>query len=118
MKEAIVELGGYRVRIRTSGPANGPHAVLMPGMGATAFTLAPQIRALRSLGYATHVVDLPGFGLTPALRKEDARFVQLADLVLMAMDRLRISKAILLGHSLGGGSPFMSRCSGRNWCLG
>ena len=72
-------------------------------MGATAVALAPQARALRALGYATHVIELPGFGLTPALRKADARFSQLADMVLHVMGELGIERAVFLGHSLGGG---------------
>jgi len=98
-----VEQAGYRIRIKSCGPAMGPHAVLLPGMGATAVALAPQARALRALGYATHVIELPGFGLTPALRKADARFSRLADMVLHVMGELGIERAVFLGHSLGGG---------------
>ena len=103
MRESIVEHSGYRIRIKSCGPAAGPHAVLLPGMGATAVALAPQARALRALGYATHVIELPGFGLTPALRKADARFSQLADMVLRVVGELGIERAVFLGHSLGGG---------------
>ena len=98
-----MEHAGYRIRIKSWGPASGPHAVLLPGMGATAIALAPQARALRGLGYTTHVIELPGFGLTPALRKKDARFTQLADLVLHVVGTLGIDRALFLGHSLGGG---------------
>jgi len=103
MRESIVEHAGYRIRIKSCGPAAGPHAFLLPGMGATAVALAPQARALRALGYATHVIELPGFGLTPALRKADARFSQLADMVLHVIGELGIERAVFLGHSLGGG---------------
>ena len=103
VRQSIVEHAGYRVRIKSCGPADGPHAVLLPGMGATAVALAPQARALRGLGYTTHVVELPGFGLAPALRKADARFTQLADLVLHVTGTLGIERALFLGHSLGGG---------------
>ncbi|MGH2491575.1 MAG: alpha/beta fold hydrolase [Candidatus Limnocylindria bacterium] len=103
MHETIVEHAGYRIRAKTCGPASGPHAVLLPGMGATAVALAPQARALRALGYTTHVIELPGFGLAPALRKSDARFSQLADLVLHVTGELGIERAVFLGHSLGGG---------------
>ena len=90
MKEAIVEHGGYRIRVRTRGPARGPHAIVLPGMADTEFTLAAQIHELRRHGYTTHVIELPGFGLTPALRKESAHFPQLADLVLSAADKIGI----------------------------
>ena len=103
MRESIVEHSGYRIRIKSCGPANRPHAVLLPGMGATAGALAPQARTLRALGYTTHVVELPGFGLTPALRKADARFSQLADLVLDVVAKVGVDRAVFLGHSLGGG---------------
>ena len=103
MKEAIVEHGGYRIRVRTRGPARGPHAIVLPGMADTEFTLAAQIHELRRHGYTTHVIELPGFGLTPALRKESAHFPQLADLVLSAADKIGVERAVILGHSLGGG---------------
>src|SRR2546428_3998101 len=103
VKETIVERGGYRLRVCSRGPADGPHAIVLPGMGATSRALAPQIRTLRALGYATHVIDLPGFGLAPALRREDARFSQLADLVLATADAIGVRRAVLVGHSLGGG---------------
>jgi 4,5:9,10-diseco-3-hydroxy-5,9,17-trioxoandrosta-1(10),2-diene-4-oate hydrolase len=103
VRESIVEHAGYRIRIKSCGPASGPHAVLLPGMGATAVALAPQARALRGLGYSTHIIELPGFGLAPALRKADARFTQLADLVLHVVGTLGVERALFLGHSLGGG---------------
>jgi pyruvate dehydrogenase E2 component (dihydrolipoamide acetyltransferase) len=103
MSVSIIERGDYRIRVKSTGPASGPHAVLLPGMGATAVALAPQARALRSLGYTTHIVELPGFGLAPALRKSDARFSQLADLVLHVVGELGVERALFLGHSLGGG---------------
>ena len=103
IREHIARHGEYRIRIRTWGPASGPHAIVLPGLGATAFALAPQIRTLRTLGYATHVLELPGFGLPPALRQRDARFSQLAELVLAAAKQAGIERAVFLGHSLGGG---------------
>src|SRR5919198_3636863 len=103
MCETIVERFGYRVRVRSFGPLDAPDALVLPGMGATSFTLAPQIRLLRRLGYRTHVVDLPGFGLSPALRQEDARLTQLAELVAGVCADLGIRRTLVLGHSLGGG---------------
>jgi hypothetical protein len=59
MRESIVQHGEYRIRVKSCGPSDGPHAVLLPGMGATAVALAPQARAFRALGYTTHIVELP-----------------------------------------------------------
>src|SRR6267378_4302198 len=100
MKDAIVEHGGYRIRVRTRGPARGPHALVLAGMGETAYTVAPQTRALRDLGYTTHVIELPGFGLASALRKETARFTQLAEMVLAVANQIGVERAVILGHSL------------------
>lgn len=95
--------GRYRIRVRSRGPLEGPAAILLPGMGAGAYVLAPQVRALRRLGYTTHVVELPGFGLAPPLRAADAHFARLAEHVIATARALGIERALLLGHSLGGG---------------
>ncbi len=103
MRTSAVGYGPYRIRATTWGGAGGPTALVLPGLGGGAYTLAPQVRLLRRLGYTTHVIDLPGFGLGPALRTDGARFDQLADLVAAAADALAVRRALLLGHSLGGG---------------
>ncbi len=103
VRTRIVEHSGYRIRVRSWGDARGPQAVMLPGMGANAHALAPQLRLLRRLGYATHVIDLPGFGLGPPLRAEHAHLRQLAEYVVVAARALGISRALFLGHSLGGG---------------
>jgi pimeloyl-ACP methyl ester carboxylesterase len=93
----------YRLRVTSWGSGAGPHAIVLPGLSADWRALAPQIRALRRLGWTVHVVDLPGFGLPPALRPKDAHVVQLADYVACVAKDLGISRALFLGHSLGGG---------------
>src|SRR2546429_509552 len=80
MKEAIVEHGGYRIRVRTRGPAGGPHALVLPGMGDTEVTLASQIRTPRYLRYF----------LLGSRRRDDERFVQR----LMRRDRSATAKAL------------------------
>ena len=99
----VIEHAGYRIRVVSSGPRNGPAAIVLPGMGGDPYVLAPQLRLLRALGYATHMVQLPGFGLGPPLRREDAHFRQLAEYVAAATRAIGVERALLLGHSLGGG---------------
>lgn len=103
MRTSVIGYGPYRIKVVTSGRASGPAAIVLPGLGGGAYTLAPQIRLLRRLGYATHLIELPGFGVGPPLRTEDAHFDQLADHVIAAADELAVRRALFVGHSLGGG---------------
>ncbi len=103
MNASVVGSGHYRIKVLTSGRVGGPAAVVLPGLGGGAYTLAPQIRLLRSLGHATHIVQLPGFGVGPPLSARDACFEELADLVSAAIDSLGVRGALFVGHSLGGG---------------
>src|SRR5207247_10100837 len=71
----------YRLRVTSWGSGRPPHALVIPGLSADWRALAPQIRSLRGLGWTVHVIDLPGFALTPALQAKDAHVVQLPDYV-------------------------------------
>lgn len=102
MRVRVVRHQGYRLRVLSWGRGDR-HAVFLPGMSASYHTLAPQIRLLRRLGYATHVVELPGTSLGPALRREHARFAQLAEHVAVVLREMAIPRAVIVGHSLGGG---------------
>lgn len=99
----VIGYGRYRIEVVTRGPVGGPAAIVLPGLGGGAYTLAPQVRLLRRLGYTTHRIELPGFGLGPPLRTEDAHFDQLADHVSAAADQLGVREGLFVGHSLGGG---------------
>lgn len=103
MRARVVPVGRYRIRVWSRGPLEAPAAIVLPGMGASPYALAPQIRTLRRLGYVVHVFELPGFGVGPPLRAVDARFARLAALVVATARALGIERALLLGHSLGGG---------------
>src|SRR5437867_7655124 len=114
MRVQVAPCERYRLRVTTWGPfpiggpsprgsGAAPHAVVLPGISADWRGLAPQIRALRGLGWTVHVVDLPGFALPPALKASDANVVQLADYVARVVTNLKFPPALLLGNSLGGG---------------
>src|SRR2546426_7907768 len=103
MRVQVTPCERYRLRVTTWGSGAPPHAVVLPGLSADWRALAPQIRTLRRLGWTVHVVDLPGFALQPSLRAADANVVQLADYVAKVIETLAIPRALVLGHSLGGG---------------
>lgn len=102
MQVRVVPVGEYRFRV-TSWGAGGPHAVVLPGLSADSRSLAPQIRELRRHFGSVHVVDLPGSAIRPALMVRDARFATLAGYVAEVCETLGVDRAVLLGHSLGGG---------------
>ncbi|TMC76418.1 MAG: alpha/beta fold hydrolase [Chloroflexi bacterium] len=103
MRVQVTSCERYRLRVTTWGSGAPPHAVVLPGLSADWRALAPQIRTLRRLGWSVHVIDLPGFALQPSLRAADANVVQLADYVAKVIETLAIPRALVLGHSLGGG---------------
>jgi len=103
MQVRVASCDRYRLRVTSWGRGAPPHAVVLPGLSADWRALAPQIRTLRRLGWTVHVVDLPGFALHPSLRAADATVVQLADYVARVIAELSIPRALVLGHSLGGG---------------
>ncbi|HEV8469633.1 MAG TPA: alpha/beta fold hydrolase [Candidatus Limnocylindria bacterium] len=103
MQVRVASCDRYRLRVTSWGRGAPPHAVVLPGLSADWRALAPQIRTLRRLGWTVHVVDLPGFALHPSLRAADATVVQLADYVARVIEELSIPRALVLGHSLGGG---------------
>src|SRR5256712_5030028 len=103
MRVRVTPCERYRLRVTTWGSGAPPHAVVLPGLSADWRALAPQIRTLRRLGWTVHVVDLPGFALHPSLRAADANVVQLADYVARVIEALAVPRALVFGHSLGGG---------------
>jgi pimeloyl-ACP methyl ester carboxylesterase len=91
------DLTGLRVRYVRRG--HGPAVVLLHGLAASIYTWADVIPALAS-DHDVVAVDLPGFGgsdipddLSPSIHP---------DTVIALMDRLGISRATLVGNSLGG----------------
>jgi pimeloyl-ACP methyl ester carboxylesterase len=102
MDVRVVRCDGYNLRVTTWGKGS-PHTVLLPGLSADGRSLAPQIRAIRRSPGSTHVIDLPGFAVRPALFRKDATFANLARYVGRVVDEIGVKQAVFVGHSLGGG---------------
>jgi pimeloyl-ACP methyl ester carboxylesterase len=103
MEVRAVERDRYKLRVTTWGSGAAPHAIVLPGLSADARALAPQIRMLRRRVATVHVIDLPGMALPPSLVPQDASFPQLAEYVEHVAQTLGVKRAIVVGHSLGGG---------------
>ncbi|OYZ43671.1 MAG: hypothetical protein B7Y31_03415, partial [Novosphingobium sp. 16-62-11] len=92
---------GTRLRLRDTGPRDGPAVILLHGFGASLETWEGWARPL-SARYRVIRFDLPGFGLTgadPTGDYSDARAVQL---MAGLMDQLGVARASVIGNSLGG----------------
>jgi len=76
-----------------------PPVILIHGAGGTHLSWPAEIRRLP--GQRVFAVDLPGHGKSPGLGKHS--IPEYSQNLLDFMDALRIYKAIIVGHSMGGG---------------
>jgi pimeloyl-ACP methyl ester carboxylesterase len=80
---------------------SGPDVLLLHGLGGTRASLF-ETAAMLGRRYRVHAPDLPGFGSSskPAIGAYNARWF--ADTILALMDELDISRAHMVGNSMGG----------------
>lgn len=97
----MVDLAGWRLHVRDTGPKTAPAVILLHGFGASLHTWEVWSQALA----ADHRVirfDLPGSGLSwpdPAGDYTDVRTMQL---LIALMDQRGVPRASLVGNSIGG----------------
>jgi pimeloyl-ACP methyl ester carboxylesterase len=97
----MVQVQGVNLHVRDSGPRDAPAVLMLHGFGGSLQTwdawandLSGQLRVIR--------LDLPGSGLShpdPTGDYSDGRSIQL---VLALMDQLQLTRASVVGHSMGG----------------
>jgi pimeloyl-ACP methyl ester carboxylesterase len=93
---------GVRLRLLDSGPRDAPVVILLHGFGASLETWDYWASRLLTAGFRVIRFDLPGFGLTgpdPTGDYSDQRSLQVLEAV---MDQLGVTRASLIGNSLGG----------------
>jgi pimeloyl-ACP methyl ester carboxylesterase len=94
-------VGAWRLHVRDSGPRQAPAVVLLHGFGASLQTWDAWAQALSQ----THRVirlDLPGSGLSPPDPANDYTDARSLQLLLSLLDALDVSRASIVGHSMGG----------------
>ncbi|MBC8057455.1 MAG: alpha/beta fold hydrolase [Rhizobiales bacterium] len=97
----MVEIDGWRLHVRDTGPKSAPAVILLHGFGASLHTWEAWARAL-AVDRRVIRFDLPGSGLSwpdPAGDYSDPRTLQL---LIALMDRLGVPRASLVGNSIGG----------------
>lgn len=75
--------------------------VLIHGLGASTFSFRRNIPALEKQARVV-ALDLKGFGLSKDFTDKNFSFMEEAAIVVALMDYLKISRATLIGQSLGG----------------
>jgi pimeloyl-ACP methyl ester carboxylesterase len=105
----ILSLPGGDIQVRDDGPRDAPPVVLIHGFGCS---LRWWDEVTPALARELHVVrlDLLGFGGSEKPRHGYSMQNQ-ADIVAQVMERLRIPRAPIVGHSMGGivGTAFAER---------
>ena len=90
-----------RLHLRDSGPKAAPAIILLHGFGASLHTWEPWARALEA-DYRVVRFDLPGSGLSPPDPLADYSDARSMALLGALMDQLGITRATLVGNSMGG----------------
>jgi len=98
--QKFTNVNGYRIRYLEDGPTDGKVLILLHGIGASAERWSRVIPTL-SRDYRVIAPDIIGFGYSdkPALEYTMDFFV---DFFKVFLDNLGISKASIIGSSLGG----------------
>ena len=92
-------VNGTRIRYLDTG--HGPPVVFLHGLGASMYAWRKNLAAVAAAGFRVIAFDNRGFGLSdkPPGPYDNAAYARLA---IALMDSLRVSDAVLVGHSMGG----------------
>lgn len=90
----------------------GPPVVFLHGIGGDGTSWLPELEALAGR-YRAIAWDMPGYGRSPDLI--EMTFPKLADSLRALLDRLAVTRAHLIGHSIGGmvAQEFAAACPKR-----
>lgn len=94
-------VGPWRLHVRDSGPRQAPVVVLLHGFGASLQTWDGWAQGL-SQSHRVIRLDLPGSGLSPPDPTNDYTDARSLQLLLSLLDELAVTRASLVGHSMGG----------------
>jgi len=100
----FIQAGDTQLFIQEMGPASGPAVVFIHGAGAWSGLWRETMTALAAAGYHCIALDIPPFGFSERPPTAAYGRADQAKRIIAALDTLNISKAILVGHSFGGGA--------------
>jgi pimeloyl-ACP methyl ester carboxylesterase len=98
----FIDVNGVRVHYLVQGPQDAPVLVLLHGNGAAIQDfIASDLMARAAKKYRVIAIDRPGFGYTDRPRLKVWTPDAQAKLIGAVLEKLGVSKAIVLGHSWG-----------------
>lgn len=101
----FVMINSQKVRYIDTG--DGFPLVFIHGFGSSIYSWRKNIEPI-SEDHRVCAPDLPGFGYSDKSLDADYTIDAYADFIIQFMDKLQIRKAVLVGHSLGGGIALLA----------
>lgn len=99
----FIDVGGAQIYYIDKGPQDGPVVLLLHGFGGSTFTWRDTIEPLAEAGFRAIALDMPPFGLSDKDPDQAYSRANMAKTIIALMDTLKIDKASIVGHSMGGG---------------
>jgi len=101
----FIRISSHQIRYFEAG--SGTPLIFIHGFGASIYSWRKNLGPL-SKHYRVCAPDLPGFGYSDKPLEADYSIDAYADFIVQFMDKLQINKAVLVGHSLGGGIALLT----------
>jgi pimeloyl-ACP methyl ester carboxylesterase len=104
MKYLRVPVSGDRtMHVTIFGPASGPPAVALHGLGGSTEQNLPALEAVAEhYGLRIYAIDLPNHGHSGKVGIFDFQVQPFVDLIVQAVRALQIEPVVIFGHSFGG----------------
>ena len=99
----FIDVNGLQTYVLEQGPEDGPVVLLLHGFGGSTFSWREQMGALAEAGYRAVAFDRPPYGLSAKTGDLPLTQAEQAEFTAAVMDTLGIERAVLVGHSMGGG---------------
>ena len=98
----LITADGVQSVIAEAGDPQDPALLLIHGFGGSTFGYRDVMEPLAARGWHVIAIDLPGFGLSEKSWGRDYSHKAQATFALAVLDQLKVDRAVLLGHSMGG----------------
>ena len=98
----MITADGVQSVIAEAGDPQDPALLLIHGFGGSTFGYRGVMEPLAARGWHVIAIDLPGFGLSEKSWGRDYSHKAQATFALAVLDQLKVDRAVLLGHSMGG----------------